>query len=140
MKYVLDVNVALKWVLNEVDSPKARRLREDWRAQVHELMAPDVLPFEAAHALTRAERRRLIADAGQFWGEIMADCPQLFPSLPLAQRTLAISRQARIGFYDCLYVALAERQQGCELVAADTRMVATLKPMFPFITDLASLP
>ena len=139
MKYVLDVNVALKWVLNEVDSPKARRLRDDWRAQVHELITPDVFPFEAAHALTRAERRRLIADASQFWGEIMADCPRLFPSLPLAQRALAISRHERIGFYDCLYVALAERES-CELITADTRMVTTLKPRFPFINDLASLP
>ena len=139
MKYVLDVNVALKWVLNEVDSPKARRLRDDGRAQVHGLITPDVFPFEAAHALTRAERRRLITDASQFWGEIMADCPRLFPSLPLAHRALAISRRARIGFYDCLYVALAERE-GCELVTADTRMVATLKPTFPFIIDLASLP
>ncbi|MGO9471194.1 MAG: type II toxin-antitoxin system VapC family toxin [Isosphaeraceae bacterium] len=115
MKYVLDVNVALKWVLNEVDSTSARRLRDNWRAHIHELLVPDVLPFEAAHALTRAERRRLIADAAQFWGEIMADCPRLFPSLPLAHRALAISRQARIGFYDCLYVALAARE-ACELV------------------------
>jgi predicted nucleic acid-binding protein len=139
MKYALDVNVALKWVLNEIESPKALRPRDEWRARIHELIAPDVFPFEAAHALTRAERRRLIADAPQFWGEIMADCPQLFPSLPLAQRALAISRQARIGFYDCLYVALAERE-GCELATADTRMVATLKPTFPFIINLASLP
>jgi predicted nucleic acid-binding protein len=139
MKYVLDVNVALKWVLNEADSPKARRLRDDWRAQVHELIAPDVFPFKAAHALARAERRRLIADAAQFWGEIMADRPQLVPSLPLAHRALSISRRARIGFYDCLYVALAERE-GCDLVTADTRMSATLRPTFPFIVELASLP
>ncbi len=38
MRHVLDVNVALKWVLNEVDSTKARRLRDDWRAQIHELL------------------------------------------------------------------------------------------------------
>ena len=38
MKYVLDVNVALKWALNEVDSTKARRLRDDWRAQIHDLL------------------------------------------------------------------------------------------------------
>ncbi len=139
MKYVLDVNVALKWVLNEVDSTKARRLRDDWRAQIQELIVPDVFPFEAAHALTRAERRRLIADAAQFWGEIMADCPRLFPSLPLAHRALTISRQARIGFYDCLYAALAERE-GCELVTADARLLSNLKLTFPFIIDPASLP
>ena len=79
MKYVLDVNVALKWVLNEVDSTKARRLRDDWRAQIHELIVPDVFPFEATHALTRAERRRLIGDAAQFWGEIMAEYPSSSP-------------------------------------------------------------
>ena len=57
MKYVLDVDVALKWALNEVDSPKALRLRDDWRAQIHELITPDVFPFETAHGLTRAARR-----------------------------------------------------------------------------------
>jgi hypothetical protein len=36
-------------------------------------------------------------------------------------------------------VALAERE-GYELVTADSKMVATLKPAFPFIVDLASLP
>jgi hypothetical protein len=40
MKYVLDVNVALKWVLNEVDSPEALRLRDGWRGHMHiKLMA-----------------------------------------------------------------------------------------------------
>jgi hypothetical protein len=42
MRYVLDVNVALKWALNEVDSPKALRLRDEWRAQIHELITPDL--------------------------------------------------------------------------------------------------
>ena len=139
MKYVLDVSIGLKWVLNEVDSAKALSLRDDYQNQVHELIAPDCFPLEAAHALTRAERRRLITDAAQFWGEIMAYSPLLFPSLPLAHQALAISRQARIGFYDCLYVALAVRE-GCELVTADTKLLLNLKPTFPFIIDLTSLP
>src|SRR5436190_8377763 len=137
MKYALDVNVGLKWVLNEVDSPQALLLRDEYRNRVHELIAPDCLPLEAGHALTRAERRKIIADASQFWAEIMADCPLLLPSLPLAHRALAISRQARIGFYDCLYVALAERE-GCELVTSDVRLLNSLKPTFPFLIDLAS--
>jgi len=44
-----------------------------------------------------------------------------------------------VGVYDCLHVALAERE-GCELVTAGTRLLANLKPTFPFIIDLASLP
>ena len=57
MKYVLDASVALKWVLTEADSAKAISLRDDFRKQLHEFLAPDVFPVEVAHALTRAERR-----------------------------------------------------------------------------------
>jgi predicted nucleic acid-binding protein len=45
----------------------------------------------------------------------------------------------RIGVYDCLYVALADRE-GCELVTADDRLVRNLQHRFPFIVSLASLP
>jgi predicted nucleic acid-binding protein len=41
--------------------------------------------------------------------------------------------------YDCLYVALAERES-CELVTADDQLVRKLRPQFPFIIPLASLP
>jgi hypothetical protein len=40
MKYVLDASVALKWVLTEPDSSKALSIRDDFRKQVHELLAP----------------------------------------------------------------------------------------------------
>ena len=45
----------------------------------------------------------------------------------------------RCGVYDCLYVALAEKE-GCELVTADDKLVKTLKKKFPLILELASLP
>ncbi len=41
--------------------------------------------------------------------------------------------------YDCLYVAMAEREQ-CELVTADDKLVRNLQPQFPFIASLVSLP
>jgi predicted nucleic acid-binding protein len=44
-----------------------------------------------------------------------------------------------MGDYDCLYMALAEHE-GCELVAADTRLLTNLRLTFPFIIDLASPP
>ena len=59
--------------------------------------------------------------------------------LPLLKRALDIASPARIGVYDCLYVALAERE-GCELLTADDRLVRTLQPTFAFITSLAALP
>jgi predicted nucleic acid-binding protein len=63
MKYVLDSNAALKWVLRESDSDKARQLRAEYQQQVHELLAPDVFPIEAAHALARSKRRGIITRA-----------------------------------------------------------------------------
>jgi predicted nucleic acid-binding protein len=57
MKYIIDSNVALKWVLPEQGTDKAIQLRDDFRSAVHELLAPDIFPVEVLHALTRAERR-----------------------------------------------------------------------------------
>jgi predicted nucleic acid-binding protein len=141
MKYVLDSNVALKWVLRESDSDKARQLRADYQQQIHQLLAPDVFPIEVAHALARSERRGIITPAQGpiFLADILASQPKLDPYVPLLWRAYAISSQARIGVYDCLYVALAERE-GCELLTADERLIRTLQPTFTFITSLAALP
>jgi predicted nucleic acid-binding protein len=141
MKYVLDSSVAVKWVLLEVDTAIAHRLRADSRAGAHELIAPDVFPVESAHALTRAERQGRVTPQGGWalWQIVMADCPTLHPYMPLIPRAYEFSSRHRIGVYDCLYVALAERE-GCELVTADTRLVTTLSPTFPYITPLSALP
>jgi predicted nucleic acid-binding protein len=50
-----------------------------------------------------------------------------------------ISLQVRHRVYDCLYVALAERE-GCSLLTADTKVLLNLRGTFPFIIDLVSLP
>jgi predicted nucleic acid-binding protein len=141
MKYVLDSCVAFKWVVPEADSDKALQLRDDTRAGLHELLAPEVFAVETAHALTRAERQGRIVppDGWAAWLTVMGDSPQLHPFLPLLPRAYAISSQMRIGVYDCLYVALAERE-GCELVTSDARLLVNLGPQFPFIVPLSSLP
>src|SRR5208337_5404777 len=64
MKYVLDSNISLKWVLTETDSDKARRLRSEFQNQIHELLAPDVFPVEVAHGLAKAERRGVVPQGG----------------------------------------------------------------------------
>ena len=128
MKYILDASVAFKWLVAEADSDKSLRLRDDFRTGIHELLAPDVLPIEVGHALTRAERQGRVSRADGFilWSGMMADCPQLFPSITLMPQAYAHSSQYRIGIYDCLYVALAEQQQ-CEIVSDDSRL-STLFP------------
>jgi predicted nucleic acid-binding protein len=105
------------------------------------LISLDIFDVEVAHALTRAERQGKIA-AGQaaiLWADIMCTPPRFEQSGPLVPRAIAISSTMRVGVYDCLYVALAEKE-GCELATADGKLIKNLKPHFAFIVPLLSLP
>ena len=135
MRYVLDANVAIKWRLPEPDSPKAISIKADYVNQIHELLAPDVFPIEVAHAFSRAERKGILKppEGTQALTDILQMLPHLHESLLLLPRAFEISSQARIGVYDCLYVALAERESA-PLITADQRLL-TLKG-FPML-DLA---
>jgi predicted nucleic acid-binding protein len=61
--------------------------------------------------------------------------PTLHSYLPLLPRALDISSATRHGVYDCVYVALAERE-GCELLTADQKLITNLRQVFPFIRPL----
>lgn len=141
MTYVLDASAALCWVLPRPNSGKALQLRADFQNAIHELIAPSVFSGEVASALTKAERQKLIpvGDARPLLGRIMRTPPIMYPYEPLLDRAVDISSQTRSGLYDCLYVALAERER-CELVTDDQKLIANLKAHFPFIVPLTSLP
>jgi predicted nucleic acid-binding protein len=141
MKYVLDASAALRWVLPGPTRPQALRLRDGYAQQVHELIAPSHFSGEIASALTKAERQKLIAvgDARLLIANVMRTRPILHPSAPLLYRAVDISSQSRSAFYDCLYVALAEREN-CEMVTDDDKLVHNLQRQFPFIILLSSLP
>jgi predicted nucleic acid-binding protein len=141
MKYVLDSSVAAKWELPEIDSDKARRIREEVCRGLHSTLAPDVYATEVAHALTRAERqgRIVVGEAARMWLSVMATPPAFARSQLLLPRAIAISSLHRVGVYDCLYVALAERRRAT-LVTADDRLVANLRPRFSFMVHLSEMP
>jgi len=137
---LFDSSVALKWFLPEPDSTKAIAFRDGFIRKVHDLLAPDVFAVEAAHAPAKAERRGIIPPpvGSENLADLLEILPLLHPSIPLLPRAFEIASNARIGVYDCLYVALAERE-GCELVTADQRLLNILRKDFPFFIDLASL-
>jgi predicted nucleic acid-binding protein len=141
MRCVLDSNIGVKWLLQEDQSDKARVFRDEFIRGLHELLAPDIFTVECAHALTRAQRQGRVtpAEVIALMADLLTTLPHFHPHEALLPRAIAISVQARHGVYDCLYVALAERE-GCELVTTDRRLLNNLQPMFPFIISLASLP
>ncbi len=141
MIYVLDASVAVKWLLPEPDSAKAVALRDDFLNGIHQFFAPDTFPIEVAHAHTRAERKGIIAplEATLRLADILTAAPTLHGYLALLPRAVELSSQTRIGVYDCLYVALAERER-CELLTADAKLLNALQRQCGFIVHLSSLP
>ena len=141
MKYVPDSSVALKWVLAEVDSAKAIRLRDEYAAGIHELHAPDIFPSEIANGLASAERQKRIrtGESAIFLNDVLSAAPALHHSSPLLIRAMEIAIATKQAVYDCIYVALAEAE-GCELVTADDILVRNLRPSYPFIVSLVALP
>ncbi len=139
MTVVLEASVALKWAMNEVDSDRSRRLRDDFRRKIDQAIAPDSCTLECAHGLSRAERRGIVIDPLTLWYELMAEPLSFVESIPLMPRALEIASRFRIGVYDCLYVALAEREK-CDLITADMRLMNGLGSAFPFVRSLATYP
>src|SRR5215218_150606 len=120
MRYVLDSCVVVIWVLPESDTVKAVRIRTEFRRGLHELLAPTIYPVEVGHALARAERKGVIQPplGARRLASVLHTLPVLHAYLPLLPRAYGIASAARHGVYDCLYVALAERE-GCELLTSD---------------------
>jgi predicted nucleic acid-binding protein len=141
MKSVLDASVAVKWVLVESNTDKARHLRDASRQGQHELIAPDWFLTEVTNILGKAAARKMItaAEARQGYSEIVADMPNLHPTLPLLNVAFDLALQHQRAVYDCLYVALA-LQEKCQLITADESLVRQLQPVYGCLVSLSSLP
>src|SRR5205085_10889420 len=118
----------------------AARLRGEFQRQIHELLAPAVDVDEVAGALAKAERQKDIAvgQAAPLYAKVMNSPPVLIAHAALIARAIDISSRTRSGYYDCLYVALAERE-GCPLITADQKAINNLKPYFRLILPLPTL-
>jgi predicted nucleic acid-binding protein len=132
MRLVIDSSVALKWVLPESDSDRALIIRDEFALGLHELLAPDVFPVEIGHALARAERKNILVppEGSQRLAALLAILPALYSCLPLLPRAFEIASGARIGVYDCLYLALAERERRSFLTA--DRRLSSFPNVLPF--------
>ncbi len=141
MNYVIDASVDIKTYVQEQDSAKAVQLRNEYLQGVHQLIAPDIFPTEMCNVLLILERSGKIkpGEAELFFRQFLSGLPPLFAAIPLLPRALEIAKQFQQTVYDCLYVALAERE-GRELVTADDRLVKAVQPTMPFVVPLSSLP
>lgn len=138
MTWIVDASVAVKWVVPEVLSAQADRLL----ATGDDLLAPDLLLVEAANALWSKVTRRELSGvrALRALGLLRESGLDLRPTGPLLGRALALAQRLRHPVYDCVYLALAERERA-RFVTADARFVVrvTGRRLAARVVDLATL-
>lgn len=116
---VVDASIAVKWFAPEEDSALADRLIGGDRI----LVAPDIMPVEAANAWWKKVRRGEMgkSDLEQALANLLAMGLEWIPMLSLVERAATLAADTGHTVYDCAYlVACAER--GAWIATADERM------------------
>lgn len=122
MSLIVDSSVAVKWVAEEPGSDRARELYLS-----NECWAPSLILAEVGDALWKKQRMKLVsvAQATAALGAL-PERIRLFGVADLAPRAIAIAAALDHPIYDCLYLALAERER-VPLVTDDQRLIMAAK-------------
>jgi predicted nucleic acid-binding protein len=115
---IVDASVAVKWVVREADSDRARLLSQA------RLEAPDLLLVECANILWKKVLLRDVtqAEAAARLQWLERAPVSLAESPPLLEAALGLAFDLRHPVYDCVYLALALRRD-LPLVTGDERLV-----------------
>lgn len=119
---VVDASVAIKWTVNEPDTPQALQL-----IAYGNLIAPELLLAEFANVLATKIRR------GEFKFESIDRAIEVLhatrlrfrPLEPLIEAALRLSHRLQHPAYDCFYLALA-LSEGSLYVTADAKFLRKL--------------
>ncbi len=119
---VVDASVVVKWFQEEEFSREALRLRDDYVADVMEVQAPALLPFEVLNALRFS---------GGFSTEELGRVAQVLDGYAilgdhlegtLAAATIGWAFKADLSVYDASYIALAQ-ELSVPLYSADEQLL-----------------
>lgn len=121
---VPDASVAVKWLLEEAGSDRAR----EWLRTAGAICAPELLRVEAAAAIARRFRTGSIGEDDA--KERLASCFSLLSERrvryvsdrSLLEEAARIAVQIRHNLQDCMYIACASRVDAV-LVTADTTLL-----------------
>jgi predicted nucleic acid-binding protein len=123
MPLVVDASVAVKFLVREADTDQARR----FLSIPEPLIAPDWLLAEAANTFWKKVKRSelLIVHAERHLDDLPEFFETLYPTSELVREALRLSFRLRHAVYDCLYLALAIREE-CRLVTADVEFATAI--------------
>ncbi len=124
MNLVIDANVGVKWFIEEPRSSAARKILEKGSS----FIAPDIFIPEICNVVWKKVRQQEVTtEQGQaIVSNISAVLDRIVPSPDLANRAFALAVRYNHPVYDCLYLALAERESFM-LVTDDAKLVTIAK-------------
>ena len=124
MIFVIDANVGLKWFIEEHRSPAARKILEKGTS----FIVPDIFIPEICNVVWKKfKNQEVTAEQGQaIVTNVPAVIDHIVPTAELAQRAFALAVQFNHPVYDCLYLALAERES-ITLITDDAKLVTVGK-------------
>jgi len=107
MKIIADTNIFIAVALNEPEKAKIIRLTEG-----HDLIAPDVLPFEIGNALTAMMKKNALKkkEVSSAW-DIVQQIPVDFRPTNI-KSALSIAIQFNLYAYDAYFLECAENLRG----------------------------
>ena len=119
MAVVIDASVIVKWVLREAGSAAAFALR------TQALIAPSLWSAEVGNVLWRRAMQGELtpAEASDLLSDLQQAALKEVPIGGLAADALTLSLELNHPIYDCLYLALAIREE-TYVVTADRRFAA----------------
>jgi len=115
----VDASIAVQWFANEPGADAAARLIEGDEV----LLAPDIMPVEAANAWWKKVRRREMepGDLGQAIVNLLALGIEWVPTTSVLARAAEMAVELGHPVYDCVYLVLSS-VRGARLATADDRL------------------
>ena len=119
---VIDVSIAVKWVVEEEGTPQALALRQQTK-----LIAPELLVAECANILwKKAARGELSKEEALLAAKLLQSAEvELLPMRSLFETATSLAIELDHPAYDCIYLALAV-ENDCPFVTADDRFLRKL--------------
>jgi predicted nucleic acid-binding protein len=116
----VECSLVVKWKITDEDyAAQAEELLLDWQTRRVEVCAPILLQAEVMSAFLGAHRRGRVSrtEAEDAIRDLLALPFVLFDMTPIVVRAFEIAQAHNQRSYDCIYIALAERE-GVEMLSS----------------------